>query len=65
MFGEAFDASGFSIGKGPAGEIVMGMLAAAGRRRCFLPDGELTGEPIAAPDSARRRAHGQDQGKRA
>ncbi len=44
MFGEAFDASGFSIGRGPAAETVMGMEMAEGGKISFLLDPELLGE---------------------
>ena len=48
MFGEAFDASGVSIGKGPAGETVMGMEMSEGGKMCFLLHPELIDELIAA-----------------
>jgi hypothetical protein len=47
MFGEAFDASGFPIGKGPAGETVMGMEMSEGGKMCFLLHPELIDELIA------------------
>jgi hypothetical protein len=48
MFGEAFDASGFSIGKGPAGETVLGMQMAEGGKICFLLHSELIDELVTA-----------------
>jgi len=36
MFGEAFDASGFSNGRGPAGETAMGMEMSEGGKMYFL-----------------------------
>jgi hypothetical protein len=48
VFGEAFDASGCSIGKGPAGKTVTGMKMAEGGKICFLLDPELIDQLIAA-----------------
>ncbi len=55
MFGEAFDASGFSIGRGPAAETVMGMEMAEGGKISFLLDPELLGELRAALERAGKK----------
>src|SRR5690349_18246320 len=44
----AFEASGFSVGRGPAGETVLGMEMAEGGRICFLLAPELIDQLVAA-----------------